>query len=508
MRERVMQEAHAYALDNDQSLLRKVGDKTAPYIEPIFRGDFMEQLHHQFGHLSYRGISNAVEARGWWPTMEADIRRFISACPNCQIAQRQRINQETEYAQVVTDQFIQPFQRWGIDLIGILPKTANGNRWIITAIDYATGWPVAKAIPSATEDAIAEFIFHEIYMHYGAPQEIFTDGGKNLWGGVVQSYLKKIQTIHKGTSPYHPRTNGKVERLNGILEDMISKLLFGKPTKLWDLYLDQALFACRVRTHSTMKTSPFYLLYGRQPHLLGDPNRALPIDATPEGHDERIRLVQSARQEAAVAMHERALKAKGARDEIVTLHSLEEGDWVLVRHEKPQKFETKWFGPYQIVQRMLLGTYRLHDPDGRELQALVHGNRLIKANIRTTDELRKLWASPATKDALRRRNIQTELVPSDPENTDALERYLLEIDIDDPDPGDGQDGQDAPGSVDELEEQELIVSSPRKRRRQQVTTNESTTKEAEREREILDEIVVQMEPRPKRSRLNATPSST
>jgi hypothetical protein len=43
-------------------------------------------------------------------------------------------------------------------------------------------WPLAKALPAATEDAIAEFIFHEIYMHYGAPQEIFTDGGKNLWG--------------------------------------------------------------------------------------------------------------------------------------------------------------------------------------------------------------------------------------------------------------------------------------------------------------------------------------
>ena len=128
---------------------------------------------------------------------------------------------------------------------------------------------------------------------------------------------------------------------------------------------------------------------------------------------------------------------------------------------------------------MLLGTYRLHDPNGRELQALVHGNRLIKANIRTTDELRKLWASPATKDALRRRNIQTELVPSDPENTDALERYLLEIDIEDPDPGDGQDGQEAPGSVDEPKEQELIMRSPRKRQRQEVSTDESTTKEAE-----------------------------
>ena len=84
----------------------------------------------------------------------------------------------------MTDPFIQPFQRWGIDLIGRLPKTNDGNRWIITAIDYATGWPIAKAILKA-EEAIAEFIHDEIYMQYGAPQEIFTDGGKNLWGGAV-----------------------------------------------------------------------------------------------------------------------------------------------------------------------------------------------------------------------------------------------------------------------------------------------------------------------------------
>ena len=60
--------------------------------------------------------------------MESDLRRFISACPNCQVVQRQRVNQETEYAQIVMDPFIQLFQRWGIDLIGVLPRTASGNR--------------------------------------------------------------------------------------------------------------------------------------------------------------------------------------------------------------------------------------------------------------------------------------------------------------------------------------------------------------------------------------------
>jgi hypothetical protein len=141
----------------------------------------------------------------------------------------------------------------------------------------------------------------------------------------------------------------------------------------------------------------------------------------------------SARQQATVASHERAEHDRDRRNETVTPHALEEGDWVLVRHERPQKFECKWFGPYQVVQKMMLGTYRLQDPNGKELHALVHGNRLLKANLRTTEELRHLWASPAAKDVLRRYNSQTELVPADDEGTAALERYLFETEYSDND---------------------------------------------------------------------------
>jgi hypothetical protein len=235
-----------------------------------------------------------------------------------------------------------------------LPKTPAGNRWIVTAIEYATGWPIAKAVPNAIKETIADFIYNEIYMHFGAPQEIFTDGGKNLWAEVVQEYLKKIGTLHKGTSQYHPHTNGKVERLNGILGGMLGKLLLNKPTKLWDLYLDQALFAYGIHTNTTTGTSPFYHVYGQEPHLLGDRNHVLPDDTTAEGNDERIRVLQSARHDAVLATYERALKSKIARDELVQPHELEEGQWVLVRHEAAQKFEVKWFGPYQIVEKMLL----------------------------------------------------------------------------------------------------------------------------------------------------------
>jgi hypothetical protein len=92
---------------------------------------------------------------------------------------------------------------------------------------------------------------------FDTPQEIFIDDGSNLWGKVVETYLKKVQTVHKGASPYHPRTNGRVEHLDGIIGGILTKLL-GNPTKQWDLFLDQVLFACRIWTHTTTNTSPFY----------------------------------------------------------------------------------------------------------------------------------------------------------------------------------------------------------------------------------------------------------
>ena len=80
----------------------------------------------------------------------------------------------------------------------------------------------------------------------------------------------------------------------------------------------------------------------------------------------------------------------------------------------------------------MLGTYRLHDPNGIELTSLVHGNRLIQANISSADKLRRLWAAPAFKDQLRRRNINAEVAPSDlRQNTELLEQCLLEDDTDD-----------------------------------------------------------------------------
>ena len=99
------------------------------------------------------------------------------------------------------------------------------------------------------------------------------------------------------------------------------------------MYLDQALFACRVRTHATTRTSPYYLVYGKQPHLVNDDNHPLDVNAPIADYHSRIEVVQSARQQASRVTAERALREKTLRDRQVSLHKIDIGDWVLVRHE-------------------------------------------------------------------------------------------------------------------------------------------------------------------------------
>jgi hypothetical protein len=58
--------------------------------------------------------------------------------------------------------------------------TLNGNKWIITAINYATSWLVIKAVPDITNEAIAEFLYKEIFINYGVFDKLVSDNRRNL----------------------------------------------------------------------------------------------------------------------------------------------------------------------------------------------------------------------------------------------------------------------------------------------------------------------------------------
>jgi hypothetical protein len=318
-------------------------------------------------------------------------------------------------------QKLRPFERWSIDLVGILPKTPHGNRWIITAVDFATGWPVAKALPDAKATTIAAFLY-DLCCMYGVPREILTDLGANFVGKVMEHYLTKLGVAHATTTPYHPRTNGKVENFNGLIGRTLTKLLLGKPVRLWDEYLGSALFACRIRLHATSKFSPYYLVFGEEPRLPTD--GGIPRDPNVETDEdetlERIRNLATARTQAYEELLIKAEKAAKTRNEQLRGEGhLKKDDWVLIRNEAKQKFESSWFGPYKILSEHMLGTYRLEEPGPKQriLKNLIHGNRLRL--IPSELEPDKLWTDAKQLNRFRK---AAKVQANDPEVELALDQ--------------------------------------------------------------------------------------
>ena len=199
--------------------------------------------------------------------MKDDIQDWVHFCPQCQLAANADCN--THHAPMRPLNIPVPFAWWHLDFIGKLLTMVCGNCWILVAVDYATNWTIARAVPDATGQAITDFIFEEIVMCFSCPTEILTNRGANFMSKVLNLYLGRTKIHHKLTSTFHPRTNGKAKRTNSILKQMIRKYVNGEIHR-WDNFLELALFACHIQKHRTTGMSPYFMVYGVEPRLPGN----------------------------------------------------------------------------------------------------------------------------------------------------------------------------------------------------------------------------------------------
>lgn len=167
------------------------------------------------GHQGIKRTTDRVLEAFYWPGIQADVKRFVKSCDACQrAAPKGRLKKAPLGRMPIIDT---PFERVAMDLIGPLSSTSeNGNRYILTMVDFATRYPDAVALPSCDSRTVAEGLL-EIFSRVGLPRQILSDRGATFTSGLMQelTQLLSIQKLH--TTPYHPMCNGLVERYNGTL---------------------------------------------------------------------------------------------------------------------------------------------------------------------------------------------------------------------------------------------------------------------------------------------------
>ncbi len=117
----------------------------------------------------------------------------------------------------------------------------------------------SRPIVNKRTETIVEHLERLIYIRvrvFGVFQEVVSDKRGEFNSRAMTEFCRKYNIRHTTTSPYHPQSNGMVERFNQTFKSMINTMVGENPQE-WHRHMDKALFAYRISVHRSTKFFPF-----------------------------------------------------------------------------------------------------------------------------------------------------------------------------------------------------------------------------------------------------------
>ena len=123
--------------------------------------------------------------------------------------------------------------------------------------------------PDQTVKTVTKFLYSGFISIFGAPARLLSDRDTSFTSSIIEELCKILGIQWLQTMPYHPQTNGLVERLHQMIMHMIGKLGEDKKAN-WPSHLAEMVQAYNATQSVVTKYSPHYLMFGQWPRLLVD----------------------------------------------------------------------------------------------------------------------------------------------------------------------------------------------------------------------------------------------
>jgi transposase InsO family protein len=346
-----------YCIDNG-ILMRKQAhlSRPVPYIPNCrIRSDIIKIYHDTPANGSHFGrykTTRKIQERYYWPNMVQHIRDYIRSCLPCLQNNPQRRKSPGFLKPLNPPEGI--WQLLAMDFHGpIIPTSQRGYKYIISITDILSKFVITRAVRDCSAATAARFLTEDVILRYGTPQAILTDRGTHFTATMMHELFKRIGVTHIFATPYHPMTNGQVERYNATMDAKIAALCNSRRTN-WSEQLPFVTFSYNTSVHSITGYTPFQMIYGRLPTLPFDhQSDKISFPPHPQHVDQLNHYLSitttTARQQ--ILKKQKAYKARYDLNRANPIYKL--GDVVLIKNIGPRhKFDTRYEGPFRIIERI------------------------------------------------------------------------------------------------------------------------------------------------------------
>ena len=358
-----------------------------------YRTAVMKQMHDGpvGGHFGAERTLARLKARYFWYNMKDDVTLWCRTCTSCAAKARPK---KTPRAAMGTVKVGAPMERIAVDLMGPLNETERRNRYILVVSDYFSKWVEAYPVPNQEATTVADKIASEWVCRYGAPHSLHSDQGTNFESAVFQEMCRLLGIEKTHTTPFHPQSDGQVERFNATLQ----KILATTAERChwdWDLMIPYAVLAYRATRHSSTGLSPNMMLFGREVTepidlVAGLPPNSDDVTPLPDYVMQLRERLELSHQLARETLGRSAERAKRQYNKNICQVQYKVGDavWHLIKgtkavKNKVRKFLPSYEGPYFIVGLLDDLVYRIQKTQ-RSRVKVVHHDKLKPYYSRTT----------------------------------------------------------------------------------------------------------------------------
>ena len=207
---RVREKAEHYVIKDTTLFHRGKNNKLARVVVDVAEKDtIISRLHTDLVggcHYGQTATIRKITDRFWWKGVSEHVRDFVRTCVKCQRSNPSNKAPPSVLHPIAVKEI---FHRWGIDMVGPLKETPNGNKYLIVATEYLTRWVEAKAVPDKSAKGIHEFLMG-LVCRYGSCHVLLHDQGREFNNQLVNNLCESVKIQVAMSSAYHPQTNGLV----------------------------------------------------------------------------------------------------------------------------------------------------------------------------------------------------------------------------------------------------------------------------------------------------------